>query len=271
MRETSFCAGKPRPRQPSNADWTNASGRVDGHHCQHDRQTTSLAPHIRSRIHTIVDLNMDEPPQKRRRTSSPAQAPSSPLRKPPRRPSSASPTKASLARNYPSLLPTRTPSGDDVRLRGKHARASVPGGDDTSTKETEVPDDEETELPATPSQREQEGPRRGILFSSPSKRLPRAPSVVKRSPLAQAPPVQRNQLARPLEEALGTEGSRQTKEVTKLPLDPETERRKQEKARLLREVEELEAQVSRCNNEIAAEQQRRADDVLLPTQRADLM
>lgn len=214
---------------------------------------------------------MDEPPRKRRKTSSPAAAPSSPLRKPPRRPSFASPTKASLARNYPNLLPTRAPSRDNVQNLGKQARAPTSGRDNLSTKEAERPDEEEVELPATPPRGEQEGPRRGILFSSPSKRPPRAPSVVKRSPLAQASPVQQNQLARPTEEGLDPEGARQPKQVSKLPLDPEAERKKQEKARLQREVEELEAQVTRYTNEIVAEQQRGADDVLLPTQRVDLM
>lgn len=131
---------------------------------------------------------------------------------------------------------------------------------------------EEVELPGTLSQRgleEQEGPRQGILFSSPSKRPPRAISEVKRSPMAKASAVQPHQLTRPVGEALDTAG--QMKKVKKPPLDPEIEKRVQEKARLQREIEELEAQVSRCANEIVAEQQRGEDGILLPTQRADLM
>lgn len=217
---------------------------------------------------------MDEPPRKRRKTSSPVQATSSPLRKPPRRPSYASPTKASLARNYPNLLPTRTPPRDDVRARENQARAFVLGEGDAPPKEAEDKGEEEPDLPATPSQRglgEQEGPRRSILFSSPSKRPPRASSVPNRSPLAKAPAIQQNQLTRPVEDVSDTDGPRQTKKAKEPPSDPELERRNQERVRLQLEVQELEAQVSRCTKEIAAEQQRRADDALTPTQRADLM
>jgi hypothetical protein len=83
---------------------------------------------------------MDEPARKRRKTSSPAEQPSSPLKRPPRRPSFASPTKASLARNYPNLLPTRPTaaaspsrpsSRGDLLSRGKQARAFVLGETDT--------------------------------------------------------------------------------------------------------------------------------------------
>jgi hypothetical protein len=56
------------------------------------------------------DNAMDEPSRKRRKTSSPA--PSSPRGQPARRRSFASPTKASLARNYPSLLPPQSPARD---------------------------------------------------------------------------------------------------------------------------------------------------------------
>lgn len=263
-----------RPRLPRNRrrdKRTNASRRVKGRPCQHHYQTASTAQHVHSRIHIIAEIKMNEPPRKRRRTSSPAQASSSPLRKPPRRPSFASPTKASLARSYPNLLPTRTPPRDYVRLQGKQAPPSVLGADNTPPRETEALGDEDMELPATPSQREQDGPRRGILFSSPSKRPPRAPSAVKQSPLAEASPIQQNQLTRPVEEALDTEGLRQTEKGTKLSLDPEIEKRKREKARLQRELEELEAQVSRCTKEIVAEQQRGVHDTLPPAQRADLM
>ncbi|KZM27055.1 hypothetical protein ST47_g1834 [Ascochyta rabiei] len=217
---------------------------------------------------------MNEPPHKRRRTSSPSQAPSSPLRKPPRRPSFASPTKASLARNYPNLLPTRTPPRDDIRSRGKQALAFVLGEDRTPPEGTEDAGEEESELPATPSQgglEGQEEPRRGILFSSPSKRPPRAPSVFKRSPLAKAPSNQQNQLTRPGDDVLSIEGPHQSKKVRKPLPDPEIERRKHLKAQLQKEIEELETQVSRCTDEIIAEQQREVDDVLLPTQRTDLI
>ncbi len=54
------------------------------------------------------------------------------------------------------------------------------------------------------------------------------------------------------------------------PIDPEIERRKQEKARLQREVEELESQVSRCIEEVAKEQRRGPEDSLRPAERDSL-
>jgi type II secretory pathway component PulM len=54
------------------------------------------------------------------------------------------------------------------------------------------------------------------------------------------------------------------------PPDPEIERRKQEKARLQREVEELEAQVSRCIDEVVKEQRRGPEDSLRPPERDSL-
>ncbi|KAJ4985668.1 hypothetical protein SVAN01_08843 [Stagonosporopsis vannaccii] len=214
---------------------------------------------------------MNEPPRKRRKTSSPPQAPSSPLRKPPRRPSFASPTKASLARNYPNLLPTRTPPREDARARTKQARTS--DGADSFPTYTQDGLEEETQLSSAKSQTPsgaQEGPLRGILFSSPGKRPARAPGAVPRSPLKNAPAVQQNQLTRPEKAALDEDGQ-SDKNAQKSRPDPEIESRKQEKARLQREVEELEAQVSRCTKEIAVEQQRATDDTLLPAQRADLI
>jgi hypothetical protein len=56
----------------------------------------------------------------------------------------------------------------------------------------------------------------------------------------------------------------------KLPPDPEVERRKQEKARLQREVEELESQVSRCIEEVIKEQRRGPEDSLRPPERDSL-
>ena len=181
---------------------------------------------------------MDEPPRKRRKTSSPVRPPSSPLRKPPRRPSFASPTKASLARNYPNLLPTRTSPRQDSRAGGQQAPELFVDGAGQEVEES-------------------------------SKRPPRAFSAPRRSPLAEAPSVQQNQLSRPAEEALDTEG--QQKGVKKPTLDPVLEKKKQERARLQREVEELEAHVSRCTDEIQAEQKRAADVALSHAQRANLM
>jgi hypothetical protein len=133
-------------------------------------------------------------------------------------------------------------------------------------------DQDETELPATPSQKglEQDAPRRGVLFSSPSKRPPRVKDPVKQSPLKpKAPAVQPDDLTRTMEDGPAEEHTEDVKQKRQRP-DPEIERRKQDKARLQREVEELEAEVSRCIEEIAKEQRPTPDDYSSPTERADL-
>ncbi|KAL5117519.1 hypothetical protein ACEQ8H_004549 [Pleosporales sp. CAS-2024a] len=218
---------------------------------------------------------MDEPARKRRRTNSPEERAASPLRKPARRPSFASPTKASLARNYPNLLPSRPAppaspsrpsSRGDMLARGKQARADRLG---------ETVDEEEGGLPTTPSQRgleEQHGPRRSILFSSPSKRPPRAKGAVKQSPLrSKAPPVQETSSSRRLEDGPVDAVAEEEEEAKQAePLDPEIERRKQEKARLQRELAILEKQLSQCTQEIVKEQQRGPDEALNMVERAEL-
>lgn len=256
---------------------------------------------------------MDEPTRKRRKTSSPAERASSPLRKPPRRPSFASPTKASLARNYPNLLPSRPASAGspsrpssrgDILARGKQARAFVLGETDAQENEnqntvpvgpqtaqnvtprvrkalgrrsapiiTDSVDEEEPELPTTPSQRgleEQDGPRRGVLFSSPTKRPPRVKNPTKQSPLQpNAPRVQKASSAQHLEDGPeDTDIDRRAEK--KQPPDPEVEKRRQEKARLQREMAELEDQVSRCTAEIVREQQRSPVEALPASDRSAL-
>lgn len=266
---------------------------------------------------------MDEPARKRRKTSSPLERASSPLRKPPRRPSFASPTKASLARNYPNLLPARpTSSGSPSRpnsrgealARGKQTRAPVQseddipgalgqatleedstggaqqGGNNSGTitprskrriggqRSGSIPSDaageEETDLPTTPSQRgleEQDGPRRGVLFSSPSKRPLRVKNPVKQSPLRpKAPAVQQVSHIQPLDNDTSDEPVLENKVETKEPPDPEVEQKRQEKKRLQHELAELEAQVSKCAEEIANEQRRGPKDVLLPPDRTSM-
>jgi hypothetical protein len=134
-------------------------------------------------------------------------------------------------------------------------------------------DQDETELPATPSQKalEQDAPRRGVLFSSPSKRPPRVKDPVDTSPLkSKAPAVQSDGLATSVEDGPADEDTEHARQ-RRQPPDPEVERRKQEKARLQREVEELEAEVSRCVEEVVKEQRRTPEEALRPTERADLM
>lgn len=250
---------------------------------------------------------MDEPARKRRRTNSPQERErqSSPLRKPARRPSFASPTKASLARSYPNLLRPKSVGGDDSgatssgdpSTRGKQARAYVLGGTELpeelrqeasreeQTQEianaqittprarrvdnnrragnaTGGADEDDADLPLTPSQGRLEE-RRGILFSSPSKRPPRAKEAVKQSPLRPKAPLPDNG---PSEAAV--EDSAVEEEIVtgkNQGPDPEVEKRKQELLRLQREVANLESQVKRCNEEIIKEQGR------TPEQRISLL
>ncbi|EMD61080.1 hypothetical protein GGP41_009993 [Bipolaris sorokiniana] len=215
---------------------------------------------------------MSEPSSKRRRTHSPDGRASSPLRQPPRRPSFASPTKASLAGTYPNLQPsTLTPrlsasprrrAHGDVSAKGKQARAAEDAQEAS----------EESDLPNTPSHRTFEGsnqPLRGILFSSLSKRPPRAKNGLKQSPLKpKAPAVQSDDGTRAVED--GPVEGNVRKVVEWQPPDPEVERRKQEKARLQREVEKLESQVSRCLDEIEKEQRRGPEETLQPQERESL-
>ncbi|KAH7552653.1 hypothetical protein BM1_08604 [Bipolaris maydis] len=215
---------------------------------------------------------MNEPSSKRRRTHSPDGRSSSPLRQPPRRPSFASPTKASLAGTYPNLRPSKsTPrlsasprrrAHGDISARARQARAAEDAQEAS----------EESDLPNTPSQRTFEGsnqPPRGILFSSPSKRPPRAKNGLRQSPLKpKAPAVQSDDGARAVEDGPVEENRR--KVVERQPPDPEVERRKQEKARLQREVEKLEFQVSRCMDEIEKEQRRGPEETLQPQERESL-
>ncbi|KAF2872102.1 hypothetical protein BDV95DRAFT_35886 [Massariosphaeria phaeospora] len=269
---------------------------------------------------------MDEPARKRRKTispgghdraSSPLKKPpvrpgnrdrsSSPLKQPPRRPSFASPTKASLSRNYPSLLQRATPKRDareEVLDRGKQARQFIFGDSplqDKNSKEngrgqatagaqqervsvaqnTTPPvhrtarhrssagkvDTDEAELPLTPSQRallEQDTPRRGILYSSPSKRPP-----LRKDPVKTLPPKPETPLAEaePSDDAEALGGAEQAKE----PPDPELEKKKQEKARLLRELQDLEGDVRQCRDEISKLQDQTNTQVLGTSERDDFI
>jgi hypothetical protein len=212
---------------------------------------------------------MNEPPAKRRRTSSASEQPSSPLRRPPRRPSFASPTKASLARNYPNLLTSVSPRRN--RQGGVLATHGFRGREES---EAELPSEsDEQELPGTPLQNDRatsKQPRRGILFSSPSKRPPRVRDPVKQPPLSsRAPAVQSDDFTGSVEDG-PLEDTTQELGNKRQPPDPEIERRKQERARLQREVEELESQVSRCIEEVTKEQRRGPEDSLQPLERDSL-
>lgn len=218
---------------------------------------------------------MDEPARKKRRTLSPRERDrsSSPLKKPPRRPSFASPTKASLARFNPDLIPSvlRKQSGSALG-RGKQGRASIfnlqsghiPGsqpahGKDIQAKEgaaqatslgyrepaassnrTQAAEgrEQELELPTSSSPRAMEygSPRRGTLFSSPTKRPPRKAVHVRSKPAKSRQDGEQRTTAR-------EDQTDHTALKWEAP-NPELERKKREKEKLLRELEELEKDIS---------------------------
>ncbi|USP73922.1 hypothetical protein yc1106_01196 [Curvularia clavata] len=206
---------------------------------------------------------MSEPSPKRRRTQSPDGRASSLIRQLPRRPSFASPIKTSLARNYPNLLPSAsTPRLSESPRRPLRRVESARRGETS----------EDSSLPATPSRQafnKPNQPPRGFLFSSPSRRPVRAKSASKQSPLKpKAPAVQSDDVTRTVEDGPVEDDTRGP--IERQAPDPELERRKQEKARLQREVEELESQISRCADEIDKEQQRGPNEALQPQDRDSL-
>ena len=113
-----------------------------------------------------------------------------------------------------------------------------------------------------------------MIFSSPSKRPPRVKDPVKQPPpSSRAPAVQSDDFTGTVEDGPVDDITEDiTQEVVhkKQPPDPDIERRKQEKARLQREVEELESQVSRCIEEVVKEQRRGPEDSLRSPERDSL-
>ncbi|KAF2111640.1 hypothetical protein BDV96DRAFT_581475 [Lophiotrema nucula] len=263
---------------------------------------------------------MEEPASKRRRTSPPEDRDrsTSPLKKPPRRPSYSSPTKASLSRYNPNLLPRldsppkRPPSQDErggFFNRGKAALSYILGRTEEESQSQETPsqdltrndipdlssagadhtrtdlnsdtvtprarkrgtnriyevDDEEEELPATPSTRErdkQDTPRRGILWSSPSKRPPRLKEPMQPSAL-NPKALSRKGSASQIQDPLAVENQEQVPnheqpldnvEKPRPSFDPELEKKKHEKERLLRQLRVLEDEVDTCVKEVQRKQ-----------------
>ncbi|KAF2271809.1 uncharacterized protein EI97DRAFT_497022 [Westerdykella ornata] len=255
---------------------------------------------------------MNEPPRKRRKTASPnaSEAASSPLKKPLRRPSFASPTKASLARFNPNLLQT---GREALIQRGKQARAFIFGGSAEQTAGTgntqneadptiaaagrgssleeerratvsEVArrntrestsvsqEEEEPELPQTsPQALEQDTPRRGMLFSSPSKRPPRKATGV-HSSLKARPGVSSETRIQPVNgaDARG-EGTETGAAKKKEPPDPELESKKREKEKLLRELADLQNDVEQCVDKVKWLHSRSPSQELDPGDRDDLI
>ncbi|KAF2191149.1 hypothetical protein K469DRAFT_622585 [Zopfia rhizophila CBS 207.26] len=269
---------------------------------------------------------MDAPQPKKRKTSPPEETDraSSPLKKPPRRPSFASPTKASLARYNPNLLPRPASSGSavsrpnsrgEVLTRGQQAHAfvlgesealhtasdvtqsddqdqAVAGADQQSprdrapssrmtgrgTRVSAPPGDSEEEdagLPISPSARaleQQDTPRRGVLFSSPSKRPPRLKVMAKKPAAISKPRLQSIRSSRARSKEVDDEAAEkeEPKGETKKkePQNPELEKKKQEKAKLLSELDELESEVSEFTK-LVHEEQERSEALVIPQNRLD--
>lgn len=225
---------------------------------------------------------MNEPERKRRRTNSPtdeaSSRQSSPLRKQTRRPSFASPTKASLARNYPNLLlekslasPARRSPSRGIAARGQQARASGLGQGDVRPDGFGMkgrPYDNSNDKYAEENGYEHQN---GTLFSSPSKRPPRMKTAEKQIPKE---PETRSTLELDHAAAIdqgSTMADPETNAQKQGPPDPEIERKKRERVQLQRELAALDAQVSRCVEEISREKKRPSDEILKGSQRKDLM
>ncbi|KAJ4305173.1 hypothetical protein N0V90_000704 [Kalmusia sp. IMI 367209] len=254
----------------------------------------------------------------------------SPLKQPPRRPSRrpsfASPTKASLARGYPDLLhrpsssglaatnghtgklargqqalafvlgdrvtgsqtasTAATQNGHDTIAGAQSPRASWPQHDTTPRTQRTRPRTKdhlasnelegEAELPTTPSQgalEEQYTPRPGI-FSSPTKRPPRLKHPLGQSPLQKkALAVQQDESDVPLDETINEAKARspQALREKKQPPDPELEEKRREKAQLIRQLQDLEKQVTKCTQEITKIQAQPVTHVSLPQDREYLV
>lgn len=247
---------------------------------------------------------MDLPARKRRRTSSPGryERSSSPLKQRPRRPSFASPTKASLARFNPALLQRATSTSQDIRRETptsektaqpfifgenrnlgpgeypgrKKIEVQAGAGAESEYKARDITPNpqggrgrnstalqdvrEEEDLPETPSARameEHDTPRRGVLFSSPSKRPPRLrdhPNSTLSKP--KQPSTRHIISSSPAEHLVETEpsvGEDRAKSPQRKRLqtpDPEIEYRKQEKIRLEKQVLELQREVAWCSQQV---------------------
>ena len=157
-------------------------------------------------------------------------------------------------------------------LRGGRAR--------NSTTLQDVREEEE-ELPGTPSARtmeEHDTPRRGVLFSSPSKRPPRLKDRPNTTVLkSKQRPTQYTRSSPLPEKLIETEPSVQEEQVQSPPRkrwhtpDPELEHRKQEKAKLERQVLELEREVAWCSQQVEIYGQEVAPGTIPPTDRDALM
>ena len=153
-------------------------------------------------------------------------------------------------------LPPAPVPRQSITPRAQRTKAHVP----STEAELEADENEEAaDLPTTPSQRtaeEQYTPRPG-LFSSPSKRPPRLKKTPTQSSLHKEPfSVEQTEPGVTLNEPpQNIEDDAQSKKQGKQqPPDPMVEEKKREKARLEKELQHLEEQVSRFTKAISKHQ-----------------
>jgi hypothetical protein len=159
----------------------------------------------------------------------------------------------------------QTPSKSyNATQRLRRSRPSIRGSDPVEDLEEEV------DLPATSSTGAmlQDTPRRGVLFSSPSKRPPRRkPSPPRSTPQKLEKRTRGSENESPVEEKQAEGGAVQKKE----PPDPEVVNKQREKERLLREIQELESECAQCVDKIQKFQHKPANERLDPGEGEELM
>lgn len=256
---------------------------------------------------------MDEPATKRRRTSPPEELDRtlSPLKKPPRRPSYASPTKASINRSYPGL--SRPPSSSSAAARPTsrdhkgQVRASLSDAAESQLVEEASQHEESSQTDAAaqehralsepakaPNTRRPGSPiraslplddmqevdaenvfmhRNSILYSSPTKRPRRLKDATWWN--TEAVPEQKNKDRSKLHAVEGDDHEflHREEEKDRRPtfVDPELVEKQQEKMRLLKELQTLENEVAQCKDEIQKIHASSATQILRPAERDKLM
>ena len=282
-------------------------------------------------------------PSKRRKTSLTGSVPGnlSPARKTPARASFLSPTKASLARFNPGLLPypTSASSGDsrpnnrgEAIARGQEVRAYILGDPEKAQPvpnvqaeqresredapqallgaevEREPPNkqtvsenavitpqkrqessvnhrapEEEADLPLTPKeqglQEPEDTPRRGILYSSPSKRLRRKKTSAKPSPLkpkqllvtSNTDTLLADDGAAEERPQITERDEKEEKSQVAPPHDPKEEGKRQEKERLLLQLKRLQDEVQLYERTLEKSLNPASDDLLDDVDLEELM
>ncbi|CAI6340019.1 unnamed protein product [Periconia digitata] len=265
-----------------------------------------------SAFHTATGPDRLQSPLKqppRRPSVSPTKArpdrSSSPLKKPPRRPSFASPTKASLARNYPNLLSRRSPSPQPVITRRNDKQSTYVNGTEVRARaigskgiHTGLEQDADTNgdsrkangaarglnsgrvlQTSRPVQREEIEPEESDLPLTPLQKEVSRPGK-RRQNLEAAAEEPTGPSKQPRVEQQNTNGVKEVEELgenanenQKSPQhpDPALEQKKREMKQLTQELEELENQVSRCTEEIVKIQGQSPTHVLPPKEREDLI